>query len=90
MKIWKEKLIPVLLNPLVVALLKTPAFCWNTLGVPLNQRKMLLNEGGIYEFVRDMLDPIPSTYSFKDGAYFYPLVCPRVPASVILSCTRLF
>lgn len=73
-KIWKEKLMPVLLNPLVVALLRTPVFCWNALGVPLNQRKMLLNEGSVYEFVRDTLDPIPSTYSFKDGAYFYPLV----------------
>lgn len=72
--IWKEKLMPVLLNPLVVALLKTPAFCWNALGVPLNQRKMLLDEGSICEFVKDTLDPIPSTYSFKDGAYFYPLV----------------
>lgn len=73
-KIWREKLMPVLLNPLVVALLKTPAFCWNALGVPPNQRKMLLNEGSIYEFVRDTLDPIPSSYLFKDGAYFYPLV----------------
>ncbi|KAG9312680.1 hypothetical protein JVU11DRAFT_7097 [Chiua virens] len=41
-RIWKEKLMPVLLNPLVVALLKTPAFCWNALGVPQNQRKMLI------------------------------------------------
>ena len=71
-KIWKEKLTP--LNPLVVALLKPPAFCWNALGVPLNQRKMLSDEGSIYEFVRDTLDPIPLTYSFKDGAYVYPLV----------------
>lgn len=76
-RIWKEKLMPVLLNPVVVALLKTPAFCWNALGVPLNQRKMLLDEGSIYEFVRDTLDPIPSTYTFKDGAYFYPLVRSR-------------
>ena len=75
-RIWKEKLMPVLLNPLVVALLKTPMFCWNALGVPLNQRKMLLSEGSMYKFVRDTLDPIPSTYSFKDGAYFYPLVRP--------------
>ena len=67
---------PVLLNPLVVALMKTPAFCWTVLGVPLNQRKTL-NEGGTYEFVRDTLDPIPSAYSFQDGAYFYPLVRPR-------------
>jgi betaine lipid synthase len=72
--IWREKLKPVLLNPIVVALLKSPVFCWNALGVPLNQRKMLLDEGSIYEFVRDTLDPIPSTYSFKEGAYFYPLV----------------
>lgn len=73
-KIWKEKLMPVLLNPFVVALLKTPAFCWNALGVPHNQRNMLLNEGSVYEFVRDTLDPVPSTYLFKHGAYFYPLV----------------
>ncbi|KAF9233272.1 hypothetical protein BU15DRAFT_90430 [Melanogaster broomeanus] len=56
-KIWSEKLKPVLLNPVVVALLKSPVFCWNALGVPLNQRKMLLDEGTIYEFVRDTLDP---------------------------------
>ena len=36
---------PVLLNSLVVALLKTPRFYWNALRVPLNQRKMLLNDG---------------------------------------------
>ncbi|KAH7928898.1 hypothetical protein BV22DRAFT_1003840 [Leucogyrophana mollusca] len=72
-KIWREKLRPVLLNPVVVALLKSPVFCWNALGVPLNQRRMLLDEGSVYEFVRDTLDPLASTYSFKDGAYFYPL-----------------
>ncbi|KAF8130541.1 hypothetical protein EV363DRAFT_1450349 [Boletus edulis] len=72
-KIWKEKLMPVLLNPLVVTFLKSPLFCWNALGVPLNQRKMLLNEGTMYEFLSDTLDPVPSTYLFKDGAYFYPL-----------------
>lgn len=44
-EIWRRKLRPVLLNPVVVALLKNPVFCWNALGVPLNQRKMLLDEG---------------------------------------------
>jgi betaine lipid synthase len=44
-KIWKEKLRPVILNPVVVALLKNPVFCWNALGVPINQRNMILNEG---------------------------------------------
>ncbi|EPQ56989.1 hypothetical protein GLOTRDRAFT_127372 [Gloeophyllum trabeum ATCC 11539] len=73
-KIWKEKIRPVLLNPVVVALLKNPIFCWNALGVPMNQRKMLLEDGSAYEFVRDTFDSITSTYSLKDGAYFY-LLC---------------
>ncbi|KAJ7703287.1 S-adenosyl-L-methionine-dependent methyltransferase [Mycena rosella] len=71
--IWKRKIRPVILNPLVVALLKNPVFCWNALGVPLNQRKMLLDEGGVYEFIRDTLDPLASAYLFKTGNYFYLL-----------------
>ncbi|KAJ7287621.1 hypothetical protein C8J57DRAFT_1284445 [Mycena rebaudengoi] len=73
-KIWKEKLRPVILNPVVVALLKNPVFCWNALGVPINQRNMILNEGGIYEFIRDTLDPLATSYLFKTGNYFY-LLC---------------
>jgi betaine lipid synthase len=72
--IWKEKLRPVLLNPLVVALLKNPVFCWNALGVPLNQRRMLLEEGSIYDFICHTLDPLASKYLIKTGAYFYLLV----------------
>jgi betaine lipid synthase len=72
--IWRQKLRPVLFNPVVIVLLKSPVFCWNALGVPLNQRRMLLNEGTFFEFVRDTLDPLASTYSFKSGAYFYLLV----------------
>ncbi|KAJ7680239.1 hypothetical protein DFH06DRAFT_408282 [Mycena polygramma] len=72
-EIWRRKLRPVLLNPVVVALLKNPVFCWNALGVPLNQRKMLLDEGGVYEFIRDTLDPLASSYLFKTGNYFYLL-----------------
>jgi betaine lipid synthase len=44
-RIWWEHLRPVMLNPVVVALMKNPVFCWNALGVPLNQRKMLLSDG---------------------------------------------
>jgi betaine lipid synthase len=73
-RIWREKIRPILLNPLVVALLKNPIFCWNALGVPLNQRRMLLSEGSVYEFIRDTLDPLASAYHFKTGAYFYLLV----------------
>ncbi|KAG6334616.1 hypothetical protein ID866_4477 [Astraeus odoratus] len=72
-KIWNERLKPVLLNPVVVAILKSPIFCWNALGVPMNQRKMLLEEGSMWEFVRDTFDPLPKSWSFKNGAYFYPL-----------------
>ena len=76
-KIYETGIRPVLLNPIVVALLKNPVFCWNALGVPLNQRKMFLEEGTAYEYVRDTLDPIPSTALLKDGAYHYLLVsCP--------------
>ncbi|KZP16506.1 hypothetical protein FIBSPDRAFT_1047462 [Athelia psychrophila] len=72
-QIWHEKMRPVLLNPVVVALLKSPVFCWNALGVPLAQRQMILNEGTILDFVKDTLDPLASAYSLKNGAYFYLL-----------------
>ncbi|KAG6821002.1 hypothetical protein H0H93_008631 [Arthromyces matolae] len=72
-KIWQTKLRPVLLNPIVVALLKSPVFCWNALGVPLNQRQMLLEEGTIYDFICHTLDPLISTYLLKTGNYFYLL-----------------
>ncbi|KAJ7932696.1 hypothetical protein B0H13DRAFT_1593011, partial [Mycena leptocephala] len=75
-RIWWEHLRPVMLNPVVVALMKNPVFCWNALGVPLNQRKMLLSDGtpsGVYEYIRDSLDPLASSYLLKTGAYFYLL-----------------
>ncbi|KAH8096692.1 S-adenosyl-L-methionine-dependent methyltransferase [Cristinia sonorae] len=72
-RIWREAIRPVLLNSVVVALLKNPVFCWNALGVPLNQRKMFLDEGSAYDFVKDTFDPIPSTALLRDGAYHYLL-----------------
>ncbi|KAJ3729186.1 hypothetical protein DFJ43DRAFT_1156471 [Lentinula guzmanii] len=71
--IWRSNLRSVWLNPLVVALLRNAAFCWNALGVPLNQRKMLLDEGGVYQYVCDTLDPVLSTYLLKTQNYFYLL-----------------
>ncbi|KAJ3870770.1 hypothetical protein F5051DRAFT_463890 [Lentinula edodes] len=70
---WQSKLRSVWLNPLVVALLRNPIFCWNALGVPLNQRRMLLDEGGVYQYICDTLDPILSTYLLKTQNYFYLL-----------------
>ncbi|GLB37140.1 putative protein of unknown function (DUF3419) [Lyophyllum shimeji] len=72
-KIWQTKLRPVLLNPVVVALLRNPVFCWNALGVPLNQRQMILEEGSFYDFICNTFDPLTSTYLFKTGNYFYLL-----------------
>ncbi|KAF8919951.1 hypothetical protein CPB85DRAFT_734180 [Mucidula mucida] len=71
--IWKERLRPVLLNPVVVQLLKSPVFCWNALGVPMNQRQMLLHEGGMYQYVKDTLEPAVSHYLLKNDNYFYLL-----------------
>lgn len=72
--IWRKRLRPVVMNRAVVALLKNPVFCWNALGVPLNQRRMFLNEGTAYEFICDTMDPLPSHSLFSRGAYFYLLV----------------
>lgn len=77
-RIWREKLRPVLLNPVVVALLKSPMFCWNALGVPLNQRLMILEEGTFFDYVKDTLDPLLSKYLLKSGSYFYLLVRRRL------------
>ncbi|KAJ3925991.1 MAG: hypothetical protein NXY57DRAFT_1030425 [Lentinula lateritia] len=73
-QIWQQKLRPVLLNPVIVALMRNPVFCWNALGVPMNQRRMLLDEGSVYEYVRDTMDPLLSTYLLKTENYFY-LLC---------------
>jgi betaine lipid synthase len=73
-RIWIENLRPVLLNKLTVALLKNPVFCWNALGVPLNQRKLFLDEGTAYDFVKETMDPVASQTLLSEGAYFYLLV----------------
>ncbi|KAF8902789.1 hypothetical protein CPB84DRAFT_1846150 [Gymnopilus junonius] len=72
-EIWHGRLRPVLLNPIVVAFLKSPVFCWNALGVPLNQRQMILEEGTFYDYVKNTLDPLADRYLFKTGSYFYLL-----------------
>ncbi|KAF7315360.1 hypothetical protein MIND_00050600 [Mycena indigotica] len=73
--IWQQKLRPVLLNPVVVSfVVRNPVFLWNALGVPVNQTRMLLDEGSVYEFVRDTLEPLASSYLFKNDNYFYLLV----------------
>jgi betaine lipid synthase len=84
-RIYKEKIRPVVMNKLVVALLKNPVFCWNALGVPLNQRRMFLDEGSAYEFVRDTFDPLATDSLFSRSNYFYYLV-----SCDVLSVKRFF
>lgn len=73
-EIWRERIRPIMLNPFTIFLLKNPLFCWKALGVPRNQRRMLINEGSAYEYIRDTFDPLASSWVLKDGAYHYLLV----------------
>ncbi|KAJ7594816.1 hypothetical protein C8J56DRAFT_927718 [Mycena floridula] len=72
-RIWREKIRPVLLNPVVVALLRSKLFCWNALGVPSDQRNMVLEGGGVYEYICETFDPLAEKYLFKNDNYFYLL-----------------
>ncbi|KAJ8077140.1 hypothetical protein PM082_001568 [Marasmius tenuissimus] len=72
-KIWNTRIRPVLMNPAVVALSHSPVFCWNALGVPMNQRQMVLDEGGVYNYLRDTFEPLASKYLFRTSNYFYLL-----------------
>ncbi len=89
-EIWQTRVRPVLLNPVVVKLLKNPVFCWNALGVPLNQRRMFLDEGTAFEYVRDTLDPITKAALLKKGAYHYLLVSCNVLTSSFFRDRRCF
>ncbi|KAI0699007.1 hypothetical protein BC835DRAFT_1268331, partial [Cytidiella melzeri] len=75
-RIWDEHLRPVLLAPWIARLfLANPAFCWNALGVPMNQMKCFLNEGvSAQQYAMDTLDPIAHKTHMRTGAYHY-LLC---------------
>ncbi|KAJ6457070.1 hypothetical protein C8R47DRAFT_1082205 [Mycena vitilis] len=69
--IWRTKLRPVLLNPAVSLLLRSPALCWKVLGIPPSVRKLLMKDGGVSDYVQNTLDPLVSTYLLKTENYFY-------------------
>ncbi|KAJ9102622.1 hypothetical protein QFC19_004731 [Naganishia cerealis] len=69
--IWKKKLRPILLNPVMRLILGSGFFCWNALGVPRNQLNCLLEDGDIAEFISATLDPVPGLANMKNGAYHY-------------------
>ncbi|KAI0084521.1 hypothetical protein BDY19DRAFT_1060226 [Irpex rosettiformis] len=75
-KIWDEHLRGVVLAPWMSRLvLANPAFCWNALGVPINQMNCFLNEGvSAAQYAMDTLDPIAHKTHMRTGAYHY-LLC---------------
>jgi len=49
--IWRTKVRPVLLHPLLVKILGSPIFLWNGLGVPINQMNCFLEDGSVKDFL---------------------------------------
>ncbi|KAF9898685.1 hypothetical protein BX616_003724 [Lobosporangium transversale] len=54
-----------------------PAFLWNTLGVPVNQWKMILDEGTTARYFYDTLDLVMERSLFRNDQYFYYMIIVR-------------
>ncbi|KAG0266620.1 hypothetical protein DFQ27_009627 [Actinomortierella ambigua] len=77
-RLWEETIKPATMPAwLVNWVLSHPAFLWNALGVPINQMKMILDEGSALDYIYDTLDPVMTRSLFKDDQYFYNLVINR-------------
>lgn len=72
-QIWQTKIRRVLFNPVVIRLLKSRVFCWNALGVPGNQRQMVMDGGGAWGYIRDTFDPVVNKWLLGRDNYFYLL-----------------
>ncbi|ORY82611.1 hypothetical protein BCR37DRAFT_410004 [Protomyces lactucae-debilis] len=75
-KAWK-RLRKAFINPVVgTVLMANPVFLWHALGVPLNQFKMLLQEGSALQYGVDTLDPIANNtlLSGENFHYLLPLL----------------
>lgn len=71
-RIWKEKVRPTLLNPVVATLLiGNPIFLWKALGVPANQAEMMGDS--VFKYVVDTLDPVIHRTLISTDNYFYYL-----------------
>ncbi|KAL5528274.1 hypothetical protein ACEPAF_7410 [Sanghuangporus sanghuang] len=88
--IWTRRVRPVLLNRLTVFFLNNRWICWRALGVPENQRNMLLAEGTAYDYIKDTLDPVVASKHLKGGGYHYfmTLMGHYSPTSCPLYLTR--
>ncbi|KAF9973226.1 hypothetical protein BGZ73_003564 [Actinomortierella ambigua] len=77
-RLWEETIKPATMPAwLVNWVLSHPAFLWNALGVPINQMKMILDEGSALDYIYDTLDPVMTRSLFKDDQYFYNLCINR-------------
>ncbi|KAF9177024.1 hypothetical protein BGZ51_009161 [Haplosporangium sp. Z 767] len=76
--LWESLIKPSMLPVwLVQWVLSHPAFLWNALGVPINQMRLILEEGSAVGYIYDTLDSIMNRSLFKDDQYFYNLVINR-------------
>lgn len=69
-------------NPAVnFLLLANPVFLWNALGVPVNQFRMLLEEGSALKYAIDTLDPVANKTLLSQGNHHYllPLLKHYIP-----------
>ncbi|KAG0031362.1 hypothetical protein BGZ81_001325 [Podila clonocystis] len=77
-RLWENVVKPSTLPVwLVQWVLSHPAFLWNALGVPINQMKLILDEGNAVGYIYDTLDSIMNRSLFKNDQYFYNLVVNR-------------
>lgn len=71
-RVWKEKVRPTLLNPMVATILiGNPIFLWKALGVPANQAEMM--GPSVFKYVVDTLDPVINRTLISTDNYFYYL-----------------
>lgn len=80
-KIWYETVRPHFLDPRWIKLLNNERFVWRALGVPKEQFKMLLDEGGAYQYIANTFDPLIDKHLLSQDSYFYRLCLTQSYAS---------
>lgn len=73
-KIWSDSLRKIFIRGgLTKLILANPLFLWNSLGVPMNQMQMFMDEGSTAQYLSDTLDPIACQTLLRNSNYFYYL-----------------
>lgn len=73
-EIWDRSLRKAIMGGWLIKLvLCNPIFLWNSLGVPMNQASMFMNEGNTARYLRDTVDPITRQSLVSNDNYFYQL-----------------